>query len=110
MFKANNILIKSIKVCRGNKNKNVFSSKVTVTGNCFLQTCSFPIARQSNIRLTLLIYTYHPLQHIHKYQNKELCDFKRKPKDHARKNIMNENCVCHRGFVLNTGLKKIPLR
>lgn len=83
MFKVNNILIKSIKVCRGNKNKNVFSSKVTVTGNCFLQTSSFPIARQSNI--TLLIYTYHPLKHIHKYQNKELFDFKRKPTDHARK-------------------------
>lgn len=92
MFKVNNILIKSIKVCRGIKNKNVFSSKVTVTGNCFLQTCSSPVARQSNI--TLLIYTYHPLKHIHKYQNKELCDFKCNPKDHAGKNIMNEYCVC----------------
>lgn len=99
MFKANNILIKSIKVCRGNKNKNVFSSKVTVTGNCFLQTSSFPIARQSNI--TLLIYTYHPLQHIHKYQNRNYLISNVSPKTTPGKNIMNENCVCHCGFVLN---------
>lgn len=35
MFKVNNILIKSIKVCRGNKNKIVILLKVIVIGNCF---------------------------------------------------------------------------